>query len=139
MAADPVHPSTSDEEIIQAGAPGVQTLHSDAERIGLVEQELNEGFEALADIGPALSLFGSARVLEGTAQYELTRKVAAKLGEAGFAIITGGGPGLMEAANRGARDAGARSIGLNIQLPFEQAMNPYVDVALNFHYFFTRK
>jgi uncharacterized protein (TIGR00730 family) len=139
MAPDPVRPTTADEEIIQAGTPRVQTLHTDAERIELVEHELHAGFEALGDVGPALSLFGSARVPESDPQYELTRAVARQLGEAGFAIITGGGPGLMEAANRGARDAGARSIGLNIELPFEQGMNPYVDVGLEFHYFFTRK
>ncbi|MFM9023452.1 MAG: TIGR00730 family Rossman fold protein, partial [Solirubrobacterales bacterium] len=89
--------------------------------------------------GPAISIFGSARVKEDDPLYEEARAIARRLGEAGFAIITGGGPGLMEAANRGARDAGALSVGLNIDLPYEQHLNPYVDLPLNFHYFYTRK
>jgi uncharacterized protein (TIGR00730 family) len=84
-------------------------------------------------------MFGSARTHAGDPDYELARRTARLLGEAGFAVITGGGPGTMEAANRGAREAGVRSVGLNIELPFEQEMNPYVDLPLRFHYFFTRK
>jgi uncharacterized protein (TIGR00730 family) len=104
-----------------------------------VQRELAEGFRALAGLGPAVSLFGSARVPVGHPQYDLTRTVARRLGEAGLAVITGGGPGLMEAANRGAQEAGVRSVGLRIELPFEQGMNQYVDLPLHFDYFFTRK
>ena len=104
-----------------------------------MRDELVTGFDALAGLGPAVSLFGSARVPEGDPQYEQARMLAQRLGEAGLAIITGGGPGLMEAGNRGARDARARSVGLRIELPFEQGMNRFVDVPLHFEYFFTRK
>ncbi len=97
------------------------------------------GFTRLAEIGPAVSMFGSARTAPGTPEYEFARRTARMIGEAGLAIITGGGPGLMEAANRGAREAGVPSVGLNIELPFEQGLNPYVELGLEFHYFFTRK
>jgi uncharacterized protein (TIGR00730 family) len=104
-----------------------------------VERELRRGFEGLANIGPAVSVFGSARTPEADPEYALSRAVGRALGEAGFSVITGGGPGAMEAANRGARDAGALSIGLNIELPFEQRLNDHVDLGITFHYFFTRK
>jgi uncharacterized protein (TIGR00730 family) len=139
LEADPRRPQSSDEEILSAEAPSVATLRTDADRLLRVREELAGGFEGLADISPAVSLFGSARVPEGDPQYELTRHVARRLGACGLAIITGGGPGLMEAANRGAREAGACSVGLRIELPFEQGMNAYVDRGLTFHYFFTRK
>jgi uncharacterized protein (TIGR00730 family) len=101
--------------------------------------EFVEGFDALANVGPAVSVFGSARVRRSDPQYRLARRVAARLVHEGFAIITGGGPGIMEAANRGARDAGGLSIGCNIELPFEQDPNPYVDLSIQFRYFFVRK
>ena len=132
-------PSSPDEEMIAAGSPAVTTVESEEERLALVHDELVTGFEALSGLGPAVSVWGSARVPEGDPEYELGRAVARRLGQQGLAVITGGGPGLMEAANRGARDAGARSVGLRIELPFEQGMNPYVDLPLHFHYFFTRK
>jgi uncharacterized protein (TIGR00730 family) len=97
------------------------------------------GFKALAHVGPAASFFGSARTAVDHPEYRLARETARIAGEAGLAIITGGGPGAMEAANRGARDADTLSIGLNIELPFEQGLNPYCDIGLEFHYFFTRK
>ena len=97
------------------------------------------GFDALASVGAAASFFGSARTQPDDPDYALARETARIVGESGMAIITGGGPGLMEAANRGAKDAGALSVGLNIELPFEQGGNPYCDIALEFHYFFTRK
>ena len=132
-------PGSPDEEIISAESPAVTSVESDEERLALVRDELVNGFEALSGLGPAVSVWGSARVADGTPEYELGREVARRLGEEGLAVITGGGPGLMEAANRGARDAGVRSVGLRIELPFEQGMNPYVDLPLHFHYFFTRK
>jgi len=104
-----------------------------------MRREMGEGFAALAGVTRGVSLFGSARTVRDDPGYETAREVARMLGAAGFAIITGGGPGMMQAANQGARDVGAQSIGLNIQLPFEQQFNPYVDIALRFHYFFTRK
>ena len=140
MGHDTGHrPDIVDEELLGAERPAVQSRRSDEERAASMRDELLMGFNALAGLGPAVSLFGSARVAEGDPQYETARAVARRLGERGLAIITGGGPGLMEAANRGAREAGVRSVGLRIELPFEQMMNPYVDLPLHFHYFFTRK
>ena len=139
MAPEPVRPATYDEEIIGAERPVVATTQTDAERLARVQHELASGFAALTGVAPAVSVFGSARTPPGDRRYELARAVGRALGDAGFSVITGGGPGIMEAANRGAREAGAKSIGVNIELPFEQEMNPYVDVPLRFHYFFTRK
>ncbi len=104
-----------------------------------MRREMGEGFAALAGITRGVALFGSARTAPEDPGYEQAREVARMLGTAGFSIITGGGPGMMQAANQGARDVGATSVGLNIQLPFEQHFNPYVDIALRFHYFFTGK
>jgi uncharacterized protein (TIGR00730 family) len=132
-------PATLDEEIIAADEAAVVSTDTDAGRIARVERELHRGFDALAHVGAAASFFGSARTPEDDPEYALARETARLVGEAGMAVITGGGPGAMEAANRGAQDAGALSIGLNIELPFEQGLNPYVDLELEFHYFFTRK
>jgi uncharacterized protein (TIGR00730 family) len=93
----------------------------------------------MSEVGRAASVFGSARVPEGAPYYELARRLGYCLGKHGFSVITGGGPGCMEAANRGAQEAGALSVGLNIELPFEQKPNPYLGISLDFHYFFTRK
>jgi len=103
--------------------------------------EFVDGFEALAKIGPCISIFGSARVKPGHKYYELAVKIAQKLSEEGFGIISGGGPGIMEAANKGAQQGGGRSVGLNIDLPFEQQSNEFIDKvhALQFDYFFVRK
>jgi uncharacterized protein (TIGR00730 family) len=103
--------------------------------------EFVDGFEALAKIGPCISIFGSARTQPGTPAYELTVEIARKLANEGFGIITGGGGGIMEAANKGAREAGGKSVGLNIDLPFEQHPNEYIDKdkLINFDYFFVRK
>ncbi|HYH83345.1 MAG TPA: TIGR00730 family Rossman fold protein [Longimicrobium sp.] len=136
--------ATEDERLLQSpagqpGGPPVEFTSTDPWRVFRIMGEFVEGFDALAKIGPAVTIFGSARVPPGHEQYERARETARLLGEAGFSIITGGGPGLMEAANRGARDAGALSIGCNIELPFEQSINDYVDVAINFRYFFVRK
>jgi len=101
--------------------------------------EFVEGFENLADIQPAVSIFGSARSQKNDPVYEKTFKLAKLLGKNGFNVITGGGGGVMEAANRGAKEAGVKSVGINIELPFEQKPNPYTNVKLNFRYFFVRK
>jgi uncharacterized protein (TIGR00730 family) len=135
----PRQPATHDEELLNAASPLVASLHSDAARIERVRAELAAGFGALGDLGSAVSIFGSARTPPGHPDYELARRTARLLGEAGYAVITGGGPGIMEAGNRGAREAGVRSVGLNIELPFEQHGNGYADLQLEFHYFFTRK
>jgi uncharacterized protein (TIGR00730 family) len=131
--------ATPDEDIIAAEQPAVASTRTDEERISRVAQELRDGFARLAAVRPAVSVFGSARTPEEHPEYELSRRVGHALGMAGFSVITGGGPGAMEAANRGAREAGALSVGLNIELPFEQDLNRYVDIGIEFHYFFTRK
>lgn len=111
----------------------------DSWRLFKILAELVDGFEKLAEMGPCVSIFGSARVSPSDETYLKTVAVAKKLAESGFNIITGGGPGLMEAGNKGAQEGGAQSIGLNILLPFEQEKNPYVDISLDFQYFFVRK
>ena len=137
--ADASHPATFDEEILRSFEGAVVETQTEAERLDRARRELEMGFDALADLGRAVSIFGSARTPPDHPEYAAAREVARRLGERGYAIITGGGPGAMEAANRGARDANARSIGLNIELPFEQHANAYLDTSLEFHYFFTRK
>jgi uncharacterized protein (TIGR00730 family) len=112
---------------------------ADAERVREIAEEFAKGFDALSCVTRAVTMFGSARTAPEHPDYALVREVAATLGRAGFAIITGGGPGLMEAANRGACDAGALSVGCNIELPREQGLNPYVDLGLQFRHFFARK
>ena len=136
---EPRPPATLDEELLGAEVESIVSTQSDAARAQRVRGELAEGFRALARVGAAVSIFGSARTPRDHPEYALARETARTLGAAGFAIITGGGPGIMEAANRGARDSGALSIGLNIDLPFEVGINRYVDLPLQFHYFFTRK
>jgi uncharacterized protein (TIGR00730 family) len=111
----------------------------DERRLDRIRKEIDGAFHALRDIDEGVSMFGSARVEENHRWYELTRETAACLAEHGYTVITGGGPGLMEAANRGAAEAGGETIGLNIELPHEQATNPYVKRSLHFHYFFARK
>ena len=131
---------THDQHILQSPAITTPSFrHTDPWRVMRVMSEMVKGFDELADIGPAVTLFGSARVKPDERQYQLAVTTARLLGEAGYAIITGGGPGIMQAGNEGARQAGAMSIGLNIELPFEQHVNPYVDLALEFDYFFVRK
>jgi uncharacterized protein (TIGR00730 family) len=132
-------PATADEEIIYADSGSVVTEQTEAERLERIQREFRFGFNELGRIGPAICVFGSARTPVDAPQYELARQVGRAIGEAGFAVITGGGPGTMEAANRGAQEARALSVGLNIELPHEQAINPYVDLGIEFHYFFTRK
>jgi uncharacterized protein (TIGR00730 family) len=112
---------------------------TDPWRVFRIMGEFVDGFDALSDVRNAVSVFGSARVKEDDPWYQKARETARLLGEAGFAVITGGGPGIMEAANRGAREAGTLSVGLNIELPHEQYVNPHVDRELDFRYFFVRK
>ena len=138
--ADGRRPDTDDEELLGAERPEVASERTERDRLERMRSELEDGVDALREMGcRAVSVFGSARTPRDHPDYAVAREIARRLGEAGFGIVTGGGPGTMEAANRGARDAGAISVGLNIELPFEQAPNAYQDIELRFHYFFTRK
>jgi uncharacterized protein (TIGR00730 family) len=130
---------TEDEQLLSSSQPTVDFTQSDPWRVFRIMGEFVEGFDTLANVGPAVAVFGSARVPPGNPQYAAAETTARLLSEAGFAVITGGGPGLMEAANKGAREAGGISIGCNIELPFEQGMNAWVEIAINFRYFFVRK
>ncbi len=132
-------PGSTDEELLGAELASVLTQQTDPERIARMTAELVMGFERLRGTAKGVSIFGSARTPEDAPAYALAREVGARLGEAGFTVITGGGPGIMEAGNRGALEAGGRSVGLNIELEFEEHGNPYQSDALDFHYFFTRK
>ena len=116
-----------------------RTLNGERSRLKRIMSEFEHGFRSLRNLGPAVTVFGSARFTPDHPYYELGRQVGRRLAESGFAVITGGGPGAMEAANRGAREAGGASYGLNIVLPHEQKPNPYVDETVEFHYFFVRK
>ncbi|MCG6986697.1 MAG: TIGR00730 family Rossman fold protein [Gemmatimonadetes bacterium] len=129
---------TEDERLL-ASVEELETIGRDAWRIFRIMGEFVEGFEEMTKVGRAVSIFGSARVKPDDPMYDACVTTTRLLGEAGFAIITGGGPGIMEAANKGAREAGAKSVGCNIELPFEQAGNQFVDVSIDFRYFFIRK
>jgi uncharacterized protein (TIGR00730 family) len=135
----PRRPMTGDEELLEAETPAILSELDDAARVRRIDAELRMGFERLSHIGKAVSIFGSARTARDDPMYEQARAVSAALARAGYAIITGGGPGIMEAANQGAHDAAVPSIGLDIELPHEQFENAYVDIGLEFHYFFVRK
>lgn len=131
---------TADEHLLETPTPADRSFtHSDPWRVLRIMGEFVQGFDALADLEPAVTIFGSARVRKDDPMYDAAVETARLLGEAGFAIITGGGPGIMEAGNQGARLADARSIGLGIELPFEQGVNAYCDIAVEFRYFFVRK
>jgi len=131
---------TFDEELLLwLGDEPAGVRAADAERVRDIASEFARGFASLAHVGRAVTVFGSARTPREHPHYALVREVGACLGAAGYAVITGGGPGLMEAANLGAQDAGALSIGCNIELPREQVLNPYVDIGLRFRHFFARK
>jgi len=130
--------STEDEKLLgRKEAPAF--LDTDPWRALRILSEFVDGFDALAAVGPAVTVFGSARTRPDDPLYELARTIGRKLAEAGFAVITGGGPGAMEAANRGCREGGGLSVGCNIELPREQSINPYVDLGVEFRYFFARK
>jgi uncharacterized protein (TIGR00730 family) len=128
---------TNDEELLSLPLPPLTAV--DLERVQRMAEEISESFRALQGVNKAVSVFGSARTPRSHSDYKLARTLAAELGRSRFAIITGGGPGIMEAANRGAQDVGVLSIGLNIELPVEQKLNDFVDLAINFRYFFARK
>ena len=136
---EPRRPTTPDEELLEAETLTIASQLDDAARLERVEDELRRGFASLSHVGKAVSFFGSARTRADDPEYAAARNLARVLGDDGFAILTGGGPGIMEAANRGAVDAGVPSIGLGIDLPDEQSLNEWVDLPLEFHYFFTRK
>jgi uncharacterized protein (TIGR00730 family) len=131
---------TEDERLLKPQTAQAELFtQTDPWRVLRIMGEFVEAIDALAGVARAVTIFGSARIKAGDPTYRATVEVARLLGNAGFAIITGGGPGIMEAANAGARSAGAPSIGLNIELPFEQAANPYIDIGVQFRYFFVRK
>ena len=139
---------TEDEQLLnrpvlstpRAKAPEMGAfIHTDPWRVLRIQGEFVHGFNALAEVGAGVAVFGSARVHAQHPSYAAARELGRKLAEAGFAVITGGGPGIMEAANLGAREARGLSIGLNIELPFEQSCNPHANLSINFRYFFVRK
>jgi uncharacterized protein (TIGR00730 family) len=135
----PAHPpgSTADERLLRP--QDASFVHTDPWRIHRITSEFVEGFDALAEVGRAVAMFGSARTPPGHPVYAAAEVTAGLFAEAGYAVITGGGPGIMEACNRGAQAAGGLSIGAGIELPHEQRLNDHLDIALNFRYFFVRK
>jgi uncharacterized protein (TIGR00730 family) len=133
-----VEPTTTDQRLLDSRGPS-DWVHTDPWRVLRIQAEFVEGFGALAEVPKAVTVFGSARTPRDHPDYELGRELGAALARAGFATITGGGPGSMEAVNRGCSEAGGLSVGLGIELPFEQGLNPWVDLGVNFRYFFARK
>ncbi|MBB3052826.1 hypothetical protein FHS23_003867 [Prauserella isguenensis] len=130
--------STTDQRLLDSRGPS-DWVHTDPWRVLRIQAEFVEGFGALAEVPRAVTVFGSARTDRGSPEYAVGVEIGAQLARSGFAAITGGGPGAMEAVNRGASEAGGLSIGLGIELPFEQGLNPWVDLGVNFRYFFARK
>lgn len=130
--------TTTDQRLLDRRGPS-DWVHADPWRVMRIQAEFVEGFGLLAELGVAVSVFGSARSKPGTPEYELATEIAAGLTKAGYAIITGGGPGIMEAANKGAAAANGVSVGLGIELPLEAGLNDYVNVGVEFRYFFVRK
>ena len=133
-----VEAGTTDQRLLDSRGP-TDWVHTDPWRVMRIQAEFVEGFGALAELGPAIGVFGSARTPADHPFYALAEEVGRKLAEADFAVITGGGPGAMEAANKGASEAGGASVGLGIELPFESGLNQWVDKGINFRYFFARK
>ncbi len=138
MRGEQVPATTTDQRLLDSRGSS-EWLHTDPWRVMRIQAEFVEGFGALAELGPAVSVFGSARTAESAPAYATGIAVGRALVAAGFAVITGGGPGAMEAANRGAIEAGGVSVGLGIELPFESGLNQYVNLGVNFRYFFARK
>ncbi|MCW2725695.1 MAG: hypothetical protein JWN35_2616 [Frankiales bacterium] len=133
-----VQGTTTDERLLDSRGPS-DWVHSDPWRVLRIQSEFVEGFGLLAELPRAVTVFGSARTPRDAPEYDLARRLGASLADAGWAVITGGGPGIMEAANRGAGEGGGLSVGLGIELPFEQHLNDWVDLGLSFRYFFVRK
>ncbi|RVU19514.1 TIGR00730 family Rossman fold protein [Streptomyces antnestii] len=133
-----VQPGTTDQRLLDSEGPS-EWVHTDPWRVLRIQSEFIEGFGTLAELPPAISVFGSARTHPDSPEYAAGVAIGRALVEAGFAVITGGGPGAMQAANQGAVEAKGISVGLGIELPFEQGLNQYVDLGLNFRYFFVRK
>jgi uncharacterized protein (TIGR00730 family) len=133
-----VQHSTTDQRLLDTRGTG-EWVHTDPWRVLRIQAEFVEGFGSLAALGRAVCVFGSARTGRGTVEYLAAEQLGARLAGAGWAVITGGGPGIMEAANKGACEAGGTSVGLGIELPFEQGLNAWVDIGINFRYFFARK
>jgi uncharacterized protein (TIGR00730 family) len=135
---DQIDEGTTDQRLLDSRGPS-DWIHTDPWRVMRIQAEFIEGFGALAELGPAIAVFGSARTRPGDATYEQAEATGRALADAGFAVITGGGPGTMEAANKGASESGGVSVGLGIELPFESGLNSWVDIGVNFRYFFARK
>jgi uncharacterized protein (TIGR00730 family) len=133
-----VDQGTTDQRLLDSRGP-TDWVHADPWRVLRIQAEFVEGFGTLAELGPAIGVFGSARTPAEDPSYAVAEEVGRKLAQAGFAVITGGGPGAMEAANKGASEAGGVSVGLGIELPFESGLNQWVDIGINFRYFFARK
>jgi uncharacterized protein (TIGR00730 family) len=133
-----VEVSTTDQRLLESRG-GADWVHADPWRVMRIQSEFIEGFGSLAELGAAISVFGSARTPADDPLYQTAVRLGSALVGAGYGVITGGGPGIMEAANKGATEAGGVSVGLGIELPFEQGLNPYVDLGINFRYFFVRK
>ena len=133
-----VRSSTTDQRLLDHRGPS-DWVHTDPWRVLRIQSEFVEGFGMLAELGKAITVFGSARTTPEDPYYRAAQELGGKLSDAGYAVITGGGPGIMEAANKGCHDAGGTSVGLGIELPFEQSMNDYVDLGMVFRYFFARK
>ncbi|WP_026413916.1 TIGR00730 family Rossman fold protein [Actinomadura oligospora] len=133
-----IPPTTTDQRLLDRRGP-TDWVHADPWRVLRIQAEFVEGFGLLAELPKAVSVFGSARTRPDTAEYKLGTEIGAKLNEAGYAVITGGGPGIMEAANKGCHEAGGLSVGLGIELPFEQSLNDHIDIGVQFRYFFVRK
>ncbi|GAB6900919.1 TIGR00730 family Rossman fold protein [Kineosporia succinea] len=138
LRGDLVPESTTDQRLLD-GRGASDWVHTDPWRVMRIQAEFVEGFGALAELGPAISVFGSARTQPSHPDYALAQEVGGALVRSGFAVITGGGPGAMAGANQGAHEAGGVSVGLGIELPFEQGLNPWVNLGVNFRYFFARK
>jgi uncharacterized protein (TIGR00730 family) len=130
--------TTTDQRLLDRRGPS-DWVHTDPWRVLRIQAEFIEGFGLLAELGKAVSVFGSARVKPGSAEYNLAADIGTGLADAGYALITGGGPGIMEAVNKGAVGAGGVSVGLGIELPLEQGLNDYVEIGIEFRYFFVRK
>jgi uncharacterized protein (TIGR00730 family) len=138
MRRGQVDQGTTDQRLLDSRGP-TDWVHADPWRVLRIQAEFVEGFGTLAELGPAIGVFGSARTPAHDPSYAVAEEVGRKLAQAGFAVITGGGPGAMEAANKGASEAGGVSVGLGIELPFESGLNQWVDIGINFRYFFARK